>query len=239
MYRFFEKEEFKETILLSKENSFHYEKVLRIKEDEEVEVSATNGVFKSKYSSSVNGLIELKKIRLVEETNESSIRVILFQSILKGEKMDQSLKQAVEVGVSEIYPVVTDRTVAKIEQREEKKIARWQRVVESAAKQSKRDYIPVVNNSINLKNIEEFIGKTHFIVPYENEDGLRFNDLDTKSNEYSLLIGPEGGFEEDEIEFLKSIGADIISLGKRILRAETAAVVSSFYIIHNREVNNV
>lgn len=149
--------------------------------------------------------------------------------------MDQALKSSVEVGVCEIYPLNTKRVVAQIDHKEYKKVQRWQRVVEAAAKQSKRDYIPRVNTPIDLEGIEEILENRELIVPYENEDDDRLVDIKLENKNVILVIGPEGGFEETEIDYLKSLGAKIVSLGNRILRAETAAVCASFYIIYNFE----
>ncbi|WP_036728557.1 RsmE family RNA methyltransferase [Peptoniphilus mikwangii] len=235
MYRFFENANFENTITLSKENSHHYKTVLRIREEEIVEVGANNGVFKAIFDSCCGDFIILKKIEEVSAERESDVKLILLQGILKGDKMDQALKSSVEVGVCEIYPLNTKRVVAQIDHKEYKKVQRWQRVVEAAAKQSKRDYIPRVNTPIDLEGIEEILENRELIVPYENEDDDRLVDIKLENKNVILVIGPEGGFEETEIDYLKSLGAKIVSLGNRILRAETAAVCASFYIIYNFE----
>ncbi|EFI42391.1 16S rRNA (uracil(1498)-N(3))-methyltransferase [Peptoniphilus sp. oral taxon 386] len=235
MYRFFENANFENTITLSKENSHHYKTVLRIREEEIVEVGANNGVFKAIFDSCCGDFIILKKVEEVSAERESDVKLILLQGILKGDKMDQALKSSVEVGVCEIYPLNTKRVVAQIDHKEYKKVQRWQRVVEAAAKQSKRDYIPRVNTPIDLEGIEEILENRELIVPYENEDDDRLVDIKLENKNVILVIGPEGGFEETEIDYLKSLGAKIVSLGNRILRAETAAVCASFYIIYNFE----
>ncbi|RVU55334.1 RsmE family RNA methyltransferase [Anaerosphaera multitolerans] len=235
MYRFFENKVFENEIELSEENSHHFSKVLRIKESEIVEVCADNGIFESAFERIEGNNIILKKIRAVGLKNESKVNLTLFQGILKGDKMDQALKQATEAGVSKIHPLKLKRTISNISGKEEKKVQRWQKVVESAAKQSKRDYIPEVTHPLKLEELKDLSGDMDIIVPYENQLGTTLFDLKSLSNNIALVIGPEGGFEESEINFLREIGANIITLGNRILRAETAAVCSSFSIIYYLE----
>lgn len=235
MYRFFEESKFQDSINLSPKNSHHFLKVLRIGEREKVEVCANNGIFLAELQGVEENIVILKKISEVEPKNESKIKVTLFQAILKGDKMDQALKQATEVGVAEIYPLILKRNVANIEQKSDKKIQRWQKVVEAAAKQSKRDFIPKVNSPINLKNLIDNFKMKDLIVPYESEENKTLYDLKNLSSDIALIIGSEGGFEESEIELLKANGANIITLGNRILRAETATVCSSFSIIYYLE----
>lgn len=235
MYRFFENDDCGNIIKLSLENSHHYEKVLRIKESEEVEVCTDKGIYICTFHDKVDKNILLIKSRKLDNKNESDVNLILLQGILKGDKMDQAIKSAVEVGVKEIYPLKTKRVVANISEKEDKKISRWQKVAEAAAKQSKRDYIPKINNSISITEIYEKFKDKKIILAYENEENKRFKNLNIDTRDIVIIIGPEGGFEESEIEFLKNEGVEIISLGNRILRAETATVCACFYILYNLE----
>lgn len=237
MYRFFEDSINENEIILNKENSNHYFNVLRIKEDEEVEVVTKDGIFKCIFKGMSEKDVILKILEKVESENESSVKLILFQGILKNDKMEQVLKQATEVGVSEIYPLKLKRVVADIDKKVDKKVLRWEKIVEAAAKQSKRDFIPTINKPIEIKEMANIIEsfKLDLIVPYESEENLRLKDLKNLSKNIGLVIGPEGGFEEDEIEKLKELNASVITLGNRILRAETAAVCSAFSIIYELE----
>lgn len=235
MYRFFEDNRIENFIILNKENSNHYKNVLRIREDEEVEVVTQNGIFICLYNKMQEKSVVLKIIKEVKNENESSVKLVLFQGILKNDKMEQVLKQATEVGVSEIYPLKLKRVVADIDKKVDKKIERWNKIVESAAKQSKRDYIPYINKPVELKDLTDVASEMDIIVPYENEENLRLKNIENLSKKIALVIGPEGGFEEEEIEFLKEKGAYVITLGNRILRAETAAVCASFSIIYELE----
>ncbi|MGO3752340.1 MAG: RsmE family RNA methyltransferase [Peptoniphilaceae bacterium] len=235
MFRFFKEEVFLDKISLSKEDSHHYINVLRINEKEEVEISAKNGVFLAKYDNYNDGIVTLKKVEKIKEKNESDVKLTLIQAILKADKMETVFKAGTEIGVTSFYPLYTKRVVSKINNKENKKIDRWQKIIEAAAKQSKRDLIPKVNHPINLNEIKNISKDKEILVAYENEENLIFDDINLKNNDIVLIIGPEGGFEIEEIEFLKSIGAKIISLGNRILRAETASICSSYYIIHKLE----
>lgn len=235
MFRFFDDNIDNNIIILNEENSHHYLNVLRIKEDEEVEVVTNRGIFKCIFKEIKDKSIVLKIIEEVKRENESPVKLILFQGILKNDKMEQVLKQATEVGVSEIYPLKLKRVVADIDKKVDKKILRWEKIIESAAKQSKRDFIPIIHKPITLKEINDLKNNMNLLVPYENEEELRLKNIENLSNNIGLVIGPEGGFEESEIEELKKMDAKIITLGNRILRAETAAVCASFSIIYELE----
>lgn len=151
-------------------------------------------------------------------------------ALVKGDKMEKILSQATEVGISEFFPLKLKRSISDISAKEEKKLIRWNKIIESAAKQSRRDIIPKLNKTVT---IEEIDFENLVIVPYEEakENTIRKALEDVKAKKISLVIGPEGGFEEEEIEYLKNKGAKIVTLGPGILRAETAAIVSSFTVI--------
>lgn len=231
MYRFFGRltEDIQKAIL-DKQNSHHFVRVLRISEDEEVEVVTESGVYKALFESFEKKNVTLKILDKVENKHESDVQLTLVQAILKSDKMEAAIKGAIEVGVYSIRPLIAKRNVSDIDKKTDKKIDRWQKISEVAAKQSKRDYIPQVYHPIKIEDLKDFDGE--LIVCYENEEDLRFLDLKLESKKIALVIGPEGGFEDSEIEKLKSYGAHIISLGKRILRAETAAITASYHVIN-------
>ena len=170
------------------------------------------------------------------------MNITLFQGIPKFDKMELIIQKNTEVGVKKIVPVLMERTVVKLDEKTiNKKIERWQKISEVAAKQSMRDIIPEVENVIKLKDIE----KQNYdivLVAYENEDkNMLKSELiklkNEKMNKYNIaiVIGPEGGIAEKEIEILKNMGAVFVSLGKRILRTETAGIVMSGNIIYELE----
>ncbi|CDZ75124.1 RNA methyltransferase, RsmE family [Peptoniphilus sp. ING2-D1G] len=234
MFRFFTEKIFEDNLELSKEDSHHFLDVLRINEHEKVEVVAGNGKFIACLEDVVSNRVVLKKLDKITEENESEVNLSLAFGILKNNNTEEVLKYATEVGVKEFYPLYTKRVVSNISGKEDKKLYRWEKIVESAAKQSKRDVIPIVHSPINLKDIEKISEGKKLIVAYESEKKMRFDNI-MKKKDMLLIIGPEGGFEEEEIQFLKNLGAYIISLGNRTLRAQTAAICASFYIIHSLE----
>lgn len=178
---------------------------------------------------------------LQENFNDTSlpIKIYLFQGLPKGDKMELIIQKCVELGVYEIVPVQMSRSVVKIEEKKKKsKRERWQAISESAAKQSKCNKIPEISEILTYKQaLEKAKDLDVLLVPYESKNGME----DTKNalNEIKsgmsvgILIGPEGGFDEKEIENALEMGGKVISLGKRILRTETAAITSvSMCMLH-------
>ncbi len=163
---------------------------------------------------------------------ELPVQFHLFQGLPKGDKMELIIQKTVELGVAGIVPVEMSRCVMKLDEKKKKaRRERWQSIAESAAKQSKRNVIPEVSDVITYKQAMEKAAEMDlFLVPYENERGM-IATREALSHikpgmSVGILVGPEGGFEEKEIEHAREAGASIISLGKRILRAETAAVTA-------------
>lgn len=160
------------------------------------------------------------------------IKITLFQGLPKSDKLELIIQKAVELGVSEISPVAMERSVVKLDQnKKDSKTARWQAIAESAAKQSKLCFIPKVNPPMRLSDVISGLSEFDLVlVPYESQNGMQetLEALSTiKSGQrIGVVIGPEGGFSQKEIDLLKTSGAKIISLGKRILRTETAAITA-------------
>ncbi|MBQ3556661.1 MAG: 16S rRNA (uracil(1498)-N(3))-methyltransferase [Oscillospiraceae bacterium] len=172
---------------------------------------------------------------IVEEdyrNTELSVRFYLFQGLPKGDKLELIIQKTVELGVAGIIPVEMSRCVMKLDDKKKKsKRERWQAIAESAAKQSKRNVIPEVFDVLTYRQaIERAAELDLFLVPYENERGM----VATREAlgrikpgmSVGILIGPEGGFDEKEIELARTGGAAVVSLGQRTLRAETAAVTA-------------
>ena len=160
------------------------------------------------------------------------IKITLFQGLPKSDKLELIIQKAVELGVSEISPVAMERSVVKLDQnKKDSKTARWQAIAESAAKQSKLCFIPKVNSPVRLSDVISGLSEFDLIlVPYESQNGMKetLEALSTikSGQKVGIVIGPEGGFSQKEIDLLKNSGAKIISLGKRILRTETAAITA-------------
>ncbi|MTI49387.1 MAG: 16S rRNA (uracil(1498)-N(3))-methyltransferase [Firmicutes bacterium] len=177
-----------------------------------------------------------KIINKERSKGEPPIDVVLYQGLPKSTKMDLIIQKATELGVKRIVPVITERTVVKIDnpKKENKKLERWNRIALEASKQCKRGQIPNVEGVINFKDMVEEIKEDFVVVPYENEMKIGTKEILSKFNDktISIVIGPEGGFEEEEIEKLKEIGANIITLGPRILRTETAGFTTMAIVMY-------
>ena len=227
MYRFFEDREFKGNTNLKEETIHHLKNVIRIEDGEVFQVVFRDGIFSFAYFDG-----KLKKMGEIEESNESKVRISLFFGVLKNNKSEDVLRHATEIGVSDFYPVLMDRTISDISKKKDKKKERYQKIVESAAKQSKRDIIPMVHDIIKTDDILNFKGD--LVLCYEDEDKTQLGEIVKElSDNIGLIIGPEGGISNRELEILKN--AKKVGLGKRILRAETAAITASFYIMHAKE----
>lgn len=172
---------------------------------------------------------------IVEELQsyDDKIKVDIYQGLPKADKMELIIQKSVELGVNAIIPVAMKRCVVKIDSKDEsKKITRWQKIAESAAKQSGRNTIPAIKNIVNVEKIIQLIKEYDcVIVAYENEKNntIKRELLEIKENihdkvKIAVVIGPEGGLEEKDVEMLKQNGTKIVTLGNRILRTETVAL---------------
>ncbi len=159
---------------------------------------------------------------------EPSVRVTLFQALPKTDKLETIIQKAVELGVTEIVPVLTARCISRLSPADfEKKRERLQKIAQSAAEQSGRGIIPQVAPLHTLKQAAEKMQDIECkVVCYEGEGGCSFSQIMTTKSSYGLFVGAEGGFDEKEIEFLKKCGVTPVWLGKRILRCETAPLVA-------------
>jgi 16S rRNA (uracil1498-N3)-methyltransferase len=210
----------------------HIKNVLRMREGDTFLVSCDG----KSHLCALSGFEDDASLAEIVEENyqdtELSAQIYLFQGLPKGDKLELIIQKAVELGASGIIPVEMSRSVVKIEDKKRKqKQERWQAIAESAAKQSKRNVIPEVSEAVSYKNAMAKASEMDvFLVPYENERGMAATkDAIEKLNsakKIGILIGPEGGFDDKEIALAKEAGGDIVSLGKRILRAETAAITA-------------
>ena len=175
-------------------------------------------------------------VRITQENYRSTelpVEIILYQGLPKADKLELIIQKTVELGVSKIVPVEMNRCVVKLDEKKKNaKVSRWQAIAESAAKQSKRTVIPEIGNVLSYRQmLEEAKDLDLFLVPYENKDGMAATKASLskiKSGmKIGLLIGPEGGFEEAELEAATAAGGEAISLGSRILRTETAAITAT------------
>lgn len=164
------------------------------------------------------------------ESRELPVKITLFQGLPKGDKMEIIVQKAVELGASEIIPVSSKRAVVKLDEKKaEKKVHRWNEIAKSAAKQSKRSLVPEVKMPMSFKEAVHY-GKEldMLLIPYEDAKGIAHSKKVVASvkgkKSLGIYIGPEGGFQEEEVELAKGAGAYPITLGHRILRTETAGM---------------
>jgi len=175
--------------------------------------------------------IKCRIIEKIKSEAELKVEITIFQGLPKAEKMELIIQKCTELGAKTFVPVEMERCVVKLDNKTaSKKIERWQKIAETAAKQSGRDIIPKVENLINLKKVCNLIEKYDIVlVAYEKEEKNTLkNELDKLKDisflKIGVIIGPEGGIEQSEVELLKSHGAKVITLGKRILRTETVGI---------------
>lgn len=236
MYRFFVKEsQLQESpIRITGEDYNHMHNVLRIKKGEEVLLCAEN---EREYLCHVEGYNEpeqqvlLNIVDVFGNHRELPAKMILFQGLPKGDKLEWIIQKAVELGVSEIVPVSMKRCVVKLDEKKAaKKVERYNSIALSAAKQSKRGKIPQVLPVMSMKQACEYASLLESVlVPYELEQGMEKSKVRIKESALAksvgIFIGPEGGFSKEEIAMIEEIGGLPISLGHRILRTETAGMV--------------
>ena len=232
MYHFFVSEE-----QINGENAYiegsdvnHIANVLRMKPGEELLISVKGDWdYLCKIVDIETDRVNLKVLESMEQ-RELPVNITLLQGLPKSDKLAMIIQKAVELGVSEIIPVKTKRVVVKIDEKKvDTKVNRWNAIAESAAKQSKRSIIPKVHEPMSIDNALEIVKDFGVkLIPYENADGIdktrKILDNMDKTKNIAVFIGPEGGFEEAEVERIKNSGFEVITLGKRILRTETAGL---------------
>ena len=221
----------------------HIKNVLRMKQGDSFLVSSAS---KSDLCVLDSFTEEAVIAKITEENYQDTsltVKLYLFQGLPKSDKMELVIQKAVELGAEGVIPVEMNRCVVKIDDKKKKsKVARWQAISESAAKQSKRTIIPEISDVLSFRQAMEKAKEMDvFIVPYENKDGMKAtkNALSEikKGMSVGILIGPEGGFDEKEIEIAESVGGLTVSLGKRILRTETAAITALSMCMLYAEMN--
>lgn len=221
----------------------HIKNVLRMKIGEEIAVC--NGVDGKEYRCGIVALEEecvRCELRFVKEDGvELPAKVYLFQGLPKADKMELIIQKAVELGVYEIIPVAAKRCVVKLDDKKAKsKIARWQGIAEAAAKQSKRGIIPKVADVMTFGEAVQFAAEMDVkLIPYELAEGMDktkeiMGNLQAGQS-IAIFIGPEGGFETAEVEKALSLRIEPITLGKRILRTETAGFTVLSWIMYQLE----
>lgn len=230
-------------IIITGKDVNHIKNVLRMKKGEEISVS--NGVDGKEYRCGIEEFSEeeiICTLRFIKEDGiELPSKIYLFQGLPKADKMEFVIQKAVELGVYEVIPVSCRRAVVKLDAKKEKsKIARWQGIAEAAAKQSKRGIIPEIKNVMTMKEAIAYSKKCQVrLIPYELSEDMketkRIIDGLKPGEDIAVFIGPEGGFEETEITEAMESGMIPVTLGKRILRTETAGMTVLSWIMYRLE----
>ena len=215
----------------------HIYKVLRCKTGDELEIcDKENTEYIGKIFSIDKNEVLLDIIKEVDIKRESDLKVRLYQGLPKSTKMEIILQKLTEIGVDEIVLVQTKRSVAKIEdKKEDKKLERWERIIYEASKQSKRGKIPKLRGILSFKEALEDIENNNLnIACYENEktNSIKNSIKGVNIDSIGIFIGPEGGFDEEEIKLMEKNDVKSVSLGNRILRTETASVVASSIVLY-------
>ena len=225
------------TCVIVGEDVKHISKVLRCKIGEKLEICDKDN---SEYICEITDInkeqVDLDIIEKKEINRESDLKVKLYQGLPKSTKMELILQKLTEVGVHEIVLVQTKRSVSKVDdKKEDKKLERWERIIYEAAKQSKRGKIPKLRGILSFKDaLEDMKNNDLNIAPYEDErtKSIKQAIKGVNINTMGIFVGPEGGFEESEIEAIEEISGKSVSLGPRILRTETASLVASSIVLY-------
>ena len=237
MPHFFIDEPVKDFFEIIGDDAKHIIKSLRMQINEPVVLCCNEMEYFCRIVEIRKDLVKVELLNVKKCESESKLKVRLFQSLPKGEKMDLIVQKAVELGVESIVPVITRRCVSRPNESSlQKKIIRWQKIAKEAAMQSERGYIPKIFNAMTFEdavNFSQNLEKT--ILFYENGGELLSHLIDENLSSVAIFVGPEGGFEDSEVAFAKSHRTELCSLGKRIFRTETAAIVSVAATIYEFE----
>ena len=234
MHRFFVPQLYNEEMYIEGVDARHISKVLRMQPGDKLQIVSDDGVSAmAEITAIASERVSVRCLEKLAESHEPRVRLVLAQGLAKGEKMDFIIQKAVEMGAYSVIPVAMEHSVVRLDgAKAAKKVERWQKIAESAAKQSKRDIIPQVQP---VQSMAEMLASGDYetkIIAYECEDrlslkaALKAAEAAGGIKELLLVIGPEGGISEGELELARQAGAVPVSLGRRILRAETAGLVA-------------
>ncbi|MBR1989624.1 MAG: 16S rRNA (uracil(1498)-N(3))-methyltransferase [Firmicutes bacterium] len=228
-----------------KNDLHHLTKVLRGKVGMKIDISdGDEWEYETELEELTADCATLKILDKQKFASEPEVRVTLFQGVPKASKMETVIQKTVEIGVDSIVPVFMERTVVVEKGNFGKKLDRWQKIADEAVKQCKRGIIPQVRENCTFKEMMNQLDDYDLVIcPYENEDGYSMKDCLRKAAEgentpkkVAIIIGPEGGFADKEIDALKEINAEIVTLGKTILRTETAGLVALTMVMYELEL---
>ena len=214
-----------EIFTLSNDDSYHITKVMRNKIGDKVEVVIDKELYICEIVS-LDKQVLVKKLEKIEQDSELPCYVTIAQSLVKEQKMDLILQKSCELGVSEIIPINTTRSVVKLDKKETKKVDRWNKILKEASEQSKRIVIPKINEILDIKDLAnlDYDIKILCTVNELSTSIKKVLSKDLNGAKIILVIGPEGGFTDKEEELLINSGYISTSFGNRVLRTETASL---------------
>jgi len=221
----------KRTILLAADEARHLREVLRLKPGDEVSVFDGEGKeFRARVAQARRDFAELQLDDEIEPARpESPLRITLAVALLKGEKFDLVVQKATELGVTKIVPLITRYADIKLRDESDasKRVARWQRIALEAAKQSGRALVPEVKLPEQLQSV---LRPSDPCLMFSEKGGRGLTEI--KTDEITAIIGSEGGWSDEELDEARAAGAQIVTLGGRLLRAETAAITAAVLLQH-------
>ena len=247
MYQFFveDAQVFQNFVEIEGSDVNHIRNVLRMKAGEKVRISTSSGKnYACRLSQIEETVVRADILEEPAEETELPNKIYLFQGLPKGDKMEWIIQKAVELGVYEIIPLSMKNCVVKLDEKKaENKTRRWQEIARSAAKQSKRSLIPAVRKPVTYRQGIEMAAELDMtLIPYENERGMTATREAVgqicAGQSLGIFIGPEGGFAPEEIELAKSEKMRMVSLGKRILRTETAGLAMLAILAYHLETTD-
>lgn len=240
MHRFFIPKPFKQEMQITGRDAHHIIDVLRMVPGDRLQSVADDGIsFVGEITVVGTNSVTVLAREILRETHEPDVRISLLQGLAKGEKMEFIIQKAVEIGVTDIFPVAMAHSVVVLESsKAEKKVERWQKIAEAAAKQSKRDIIPVVHEVMALGQVLQKEKWDLLLIAYESENQVSLKEAlqaHKEAKTVGVVIGPEGGLSTEEVEAAQQQGGIAVSLGRRILRTETAGLVAATAILYETD----
>lgn len=221
MQRYFAKKINNDKVILEDSDYHHIKNVMKMKTDDNIEV-----VFESRLylcNLEIKDNISVKIIKELQNNAEKNIEINLIVPVLKETKMDIILQKSTELGVNKITPIITERSIVKIDQNNScKKLLRWQKICKEASEQSKRVDVPKIEKVSKLKDLKKLDGLNLICSTTESNNSIRIALQKNKNcDKINIVIGPEGGLTQSEEDYLEGIGFEKVTLGSRILRVET------------------
>lgn len=237
MHRFFIPQLYNEEMSITGVDAKHIGRVLRMQPGDKLQIVSDDGVSALAELTAISETtVTVRCLEVLAESHEPAVKITLAQGLAKGEKMDFIIQKAVELGAYSIVPVAMEHSVVRLDgAKADKKVERWQKIAEAAAKQSKRDIIPQVQA---VQSVSQMLANNNCktkIIAYECEDRMSLKTALREAGQLDdllLIIGPEGGISEGELSKAREAGAVPVSLGRRILRAETAGLVAMSAIFY-------